>query len=673
MRESEKFYIIIPFILCLSTILYTVNSELALVNHFNIGSGISVYTDDSTIYLGIDNSIVVLEPKPYDDPEMRDLLYTRGPVLDIAKYEQFLFAAEEDSGLEIIDVSVDSQVSVINQIPADSSVLSVAIEGSYMFLGTAKGLEIWDISSPTLPTEITTYGTNLMIEELMVADSLALLAAADSGLIILDILDPEIPQQLALFQPGGTVTVVAISGSYVLAAADSIYVLDLSNPSDPTLVGVISTGIGWGWLTDMQIQDDLLVVIQNFHTPYEDYGGTASFFDFSDPSNPPETGTLSEYWNLFESCTIRDTTLFVASQKGLRLYYSGDTTRIGSFETSVEANWIEQAGGYILFGDSYEGFWIADYSELADPLIVDYFGDNVCFVHALTDNHLAVITFDFSDNLKIFDFSDPENLVELGHANFSGLPLGIDSRDTLLYISSHTGLHIFSIIDLTNPYLISSIDVGWSSDVVVDGNYAYIAAEYEGLKIVNVGDPHNPTLISTHDTPGYAINIDVEEGIVYLATRWASGLLIIDATNPPNPVNVGSYSSGSSVWDVKIEDSIAYITETCGGFSILDVSDPADPSLLHNYNVWDSESHPYGCPLEVTMDSVNVFVGAGWTGVYTFEFIPDSVGVQTGTSLLPDKFSLHQNYPNPFNAMTTIRFSIVETHGYTFLQVYDIT
>lgn len=51
---------------------------------------------------------------------------------------------------------------------------------------------------------------------------------------------------------------------------------------------------------------------------------------------------------------------------------------------------------------------------------------------------------------------------------------------------------------------------------------------------------------------------------------------------------------------------------------------------------------------------------------------PDIIGIQSNSSIIPDRFELNQNYPNPFNPGTTISFSI-PYGSIVKLKVFDIT
>jgi photosystem II stability/assembly factor-like uncharacterized protein len=63
--------------------------------------------------------------------------------------------------------------------------------------------------------------------------------------------------------------------------------------------------------------------------------------------------------------------------------------------------------------------------------------------------------------------------------------------------------------------------------------------------------------------------------------------------------------------------------------------------------------------LSLAVDSKNLYAGTTSSGVL-YRPVSEITSVGSGSSLLPNAFSLNQNYPNPFNPSTTIRFSIAE-------------
>ena len=65
--------------------------------------------------------------------------------------------------------------------------------------------------------------------------------------------------------------------------------------------------------------------------------------------------------------------------------------------------------------------------------------------------------------------------------------------------------------------------------------------------------------------------------------------------------------------------------------------------------------------LKLSSDSVQMIYDNGF-----------SVGINSVSTIVPEKFELYQNYPKPFNPATKIKFDIVKA-GFTSLTVFDIT
>jgi hypothetical protein len=64
-------------------------------------------------------------------------------------------------------------------------------------------------------------------------------------------------------------------------------------------------------------------------------------------------------------------------------------------------------------------------------------------------------------------------------------------------------------------------------------------------------------------------------------TNINSGLSIIDITNPSNPTLKGSYAGEG--WDVQVIGNYAYIANGYSGLQIVNISDPTAPTLINNF------------------------------------------------------------------------------------------
>lgn len=131
---------------------------------------------------------------------------------------------------------------------------------------------------------------------------------------------------------------------------------------------------------------------------------------------------------------------------------------------------------------------------------------------------------------------------------------------------------------------LSSPTITQPLDVFVSGIYAYVADAASGLRVVNISDPTNPTIVGTYNSPGAAYGVIVIGSTAYVADG-GSGLAIVDITNPASPSLIGAYTTGFyNAYKVAISGSYAYVADGDNGLKIIDISNPASPSLVGTYN-----------------------------------------------------------------------------------------
>ena len=158
--------------------------------------------------------------------------------------------------------------------------------------------------------------------------------------------------------------------------------------------------------------------------------------------------------------------------------------------------------------------------------------------------------------------------------------------------------------------------VGWiggtTDAVAVQGNYAYLIGD--GLRVVDVSDPHNPREVGYCDTPGY--DVFISDCYAYVGTNDA--MRVIDVSDPADPYEVGSYEKehpyGSLFARVVVSGDYAYVLRTAvgaGTLQVLNVSDPYNPYEVSGYD-------PLGYPEGVFVSGPYAYVTstdtATWVG-----------------------------------------------------------
>lgn len=108
----------------------------------------------------------------------------------------------------------------------------------------------------------------------------------------------------------------------------------------------------------------------------------------------------------------------------------------------------------------------------------------------------------------------------------------------------------------------------------------------------------------------------------------------------------------------------------------------ADYETLHSLNravtgefpIDNVVLNPEGSHLYFFSQRGGVYDTSGTNSYGTINMLYDlkSIGIQTISSSIPDRFHLEQNYPNPFNPSTNIKFSLTDA-SHVSLKVYDIS
>ena len=160
---------------------------------------------------------------------------------------------------------------------------------------------------------------------------------------------------------------------------------------------------------------------------------------------------------------------------------------------------------------------------------------------------------------------------------------------------------------------------GYATGVTISGNYAYVADDSQGLVIVNIEDPANPTWVGSYDTDGYANGVTISGNYAYVADGY-SGLAIVNIENPANPTLVGSYDTNDYSYDVAISGNYAYVANDHNGLVILNIEDPANPTWVGSY---DTAYYAY----DVTISGNYAYVAVGWDGLVILGLDTDNDGL----------------------------------------------
>jgi hypothetical protein len=192
-----------------------------------------------------------------------------------------------------------------------------------------------------------------------------------------------------------------------------------------------------------------------------------------------------------------------------------------------------------------------------------------------------------------------------------GSLLGIDLRDDLAYIAGHfNGLRVVDISNPSQPTEVESFDTpGQARDVALLEDHAFVADGPEGLRVIDISDPAAPFEVGSYMTATPAVSVAVE-GVHGYVSVADSGLVILDISEPTAPAKVGAFDRGASWTDQVVEDEgYVFLAYEGLGLWVLDVSDPGSPRVVGCY---DTSGRAVG----VTVTDDHVFLADGEDGLH---------------------------------------------------------
>jgi hypothetical protein len=202
----------------------------------------------------------------------------------------YYFANDSSRGLWVIDVSDSSHpraishyLGIINQPQGSNAPNAIAKEEDLVLVTEMDSptMEIIDVSDPYNPTGLSAYPVEPYAYHLVLRDSLAYIATADSGLRIIDFHDPFHPRQLSRLLPSAVGLALGHSTAYVFGPP--FYAIDISNPGSLMIdTSLVREGTG-GIEVDATVEANYLYWANN------EFG----VVDISNPSHPIPVGTYS--------------------------------------------------------------------------------------------------------------------------------------------------------------------------------------------------------------------------------------------------------------------------------------------------------------------------------------------------------------------------------------------
>ena len=341
---------------------------------------------------------------------------------------------------------------------------------------------IVNITDPSSPSQVTVLDTTvdsmfaLSVGEYVVIDGFTYAISTsddDESVLIINISNPSLPSLVThithgadytgLDNPFGITTVTINSSTYALVTAfngDGVQIIDITDPSNPSPVSVITDGVGGYKELDGAIHVTTVTIDSStFALVASVWDNGVQIIDITDPYNPAPASAITNgvggYTELFHPHAVTTVTID-SSTFAIVTAISGDGVQI------IDITDPYNPAPVSALTDGRDGF-----TELDGP-----YGITITTIGAST---YAIVASVWGDGVQIIDITDPYNPTPA-----SAITDGVDG-----YTELHHAIHVTTV----------TID---------SSTYALVAGKYDdGIQIIKI----EPEYISAHTSnqnPKYA-------------------------------------------------------------------------------------------------------------------------------------------------------------------------
>lgn len=458
--------------------------EIITCNENN--SGTSIYVLDSLAIMGsTHNGFDIMNVSDPSSPQMvYDGPYTGGYelVIDLFAVDTLLYIALDvytHICFDIYNISNPSSPQLLsrNSIGA-GGYREIRVENDKAYMaGEYGGFQILDVSDPFNVYELGCYdnaGNNQIMAYsnvgIDIKDGIVYLPSivparrngrryAASGLYVLDVTDPPSPSIMGYSHvwpewswngysdPGSPAAGIEVVNEFAFQTqfGEGLVVTDVSDPSSPY---VITSCAGSMEISDVDVEDDTIAYTADNWLPY--------IFDVSDPTQIPIIGLLPN--THITKVEVIDTLVYAVERMGYLIIYNvadpANPQTLYCENLDAKQTFVQDTLLYmttcIQSPSSTNGLSILDISDPTSPVEIgfwqkdSFFATDVCVVNNIAFVASPLIEWNYggTPGIWVLDVSDPTAPVELGY--YAGIsPCKITSDGAYVYASGcGTGLWI---------------------------------------------------------------------------------------------------------------------------------------------------------------------------------------------------------------------------------------
>jgi large repetitive protein len=237
---------------------------------------------------------------------------------------------------------------------------------------------------------------------------------------------------------------------------------------------------------------------------------------------------------------------------------------VSSLDTDGIAIDVRVFGAFAYLADGPAGLKIIDISDPLAPHLAASVDTAGVAQDLKIDGQFAYIA-DGAAGVAIVEVSDPLHPLAKSVLADIGVVRGIDAQGTRAVAVADTSLYVLDVTNRAAPVAVGTLGIGEAKDVVLNDDYAYVAALATGYRVVRIVGPGAP-VITGGDSSFAPRDVELMDGFGFFAEQlFPNVIALVNARDPQNPVfqntinllPLGDFAGTG----IALDGSHAYVTE----------------------------------------------------------------------------------------------------------------
>lgn len=416
-------------------------------------------------------------------------------------------------------------------------------------------------------------------------------AAGTVGLQVFDVSNPSQPTILGTYRdPLGRALALVVTNdlAFVAYGERELQIINVTNPTNMFRVSGFYAAGGGGYgrgafATDLALERELVYLADGF--------SGLQIVNVSEPSNPVSAGIYPTPQAAVK-VTVKGTNATVLADVNI---YILDVSNPGAprLVTTTLAiprmSCIAVNGTTVVAGCDFRGVEVSDVSDPATPVSVGSISFDT-YLNDVAIQGTTVLAANYSAGARVVDVSDPTKPRLNATFPTEGNSFGVALAGTRGYVLGGRDLYVLDLRNSEQPQLLGRYQSAtFMYKLSIEGNHAFLAREDGRTEIVNIADPANLNLVGT--IPSVAHVCTVRAGIAYLGTT--TGLQIFNVADPTQPQLVGSSAQPTAAIrrTIAVSGSHVYMNDNNWALAVFELDQEYSPTRIATYPPASSTGH----------------------------------------------------------------------------------